>query len=135
MQRLGVEATLQVMQSVNASWSGMRALKKILGHFGIHLNLASEVAVKELANEFTVPLTYFRIHLNADKAANGKKTEALVSCSCIFDVLARDADAIMAGKLGTYKKRKFLKILIMEVAADVKEAQRTRMRQLPNSYI
>jgi hypothetical protein len=28
-QRLGVEATLQVMQSVNASWSGMRALKKI----------------------------------------------------------------------------------------------------------
>ena len=58
-----------------------------------------------------------------------------MSCSCIFDVLARDADAIMAGKLGTYKKRKFLKILIMEVAADVKEAQRTRMRQLPNSYI
>jgi hypothetical protein len=30
-QHLGVEATLQVMQSVNASWSGMRALKKLLG--------------------------------------------------------------------------------------------------------
>ena len=42
-QRLGIEATLQVMQSVNASWSGMRALKTILGHFGIHLNFASEV--------------------------------------------------------------------------------------------
>ena len=31
--RLGEEATLQVMQSVNASWSGMRALKKIFNHF------------------------------------------------------------------------------------------------------
>ena len=30
--RLGEEATLQVM-SVNASWSGMRALKKIFNHF------------------------------------------------------------------------------------------------------
>jgi len=35
--RLGEEATLQVMQSVNASWSGMRALKKIFNHFGIVL--------------------------------------------------------------------------------------------------
>jgi hypothetical protein len=45
------------MQSVSASWSGMRALKKLLGHFGIHLKLASEVALKEHVNEFTVPLT------------------------------------------------------------------------------
>jgi len=106
-QHLGVEATLQVTQSVNASWSGMRALKKLLGHFGIHLKLASEVAVKVHVNEFTVPLTYFRVHLDAGKAAKGVRTEALVSCCCIFDVLARDADAIMAGKLGTFKERTF----------------------------
>ena len=79
-----VEATLQVMQSVIASWSSMRALKKILGHLGIHLILASEVAVKGHVNGFTVPLTYFRVHLDADKAANGKKTEALVCRALAF---------------------------------------------------
>jgi hypothetical protein len=40
--RLGEEATLQVMQSVNASWSGMRALKKIFNHFGIVLKQKSK---------------------------------------------------------------------------------------------
>jgi hypothetical protein len=62
------------MQFVNTSWSGMRALKNILGHFGIHLQLASEqeVAVKGHVNEFTVPLPYFRVHLDAGKAAKGK---------------------------------------------------------------
>jgi hypothetical protein len=62
------------MQFVNTSWSGMRALKNILGHFGIHLKLASkqEVAVKGHVNEFTVPLPYFRVHLDAGKAAKGK---------------------------------------------------------------
>ena len=94
------------MQSVNASWSGMRALKKLRGHFGTHLKLSSEVAVKKHVNEFTVSLTYFRVHLDAGTAAKGKRTEALVSCCCIFDVLARDADAIMTGKLGTFKERR-----------------------------
>jgi hypothetical protein len=62
------------MQFVNTSWSGMQALKNILGHFGIHLQLASEqeVAVKGHVNEFTVPLPYFRVHLDAGKAAKGK---------------------------------------------------------------
>jgi hypothetical protein len=36
--RLGEEATLQV----NASWSGMRALKKIFNHFGIVLKQKSK---------------------------------------------------------------------------------------------
>jgi len=64
--------------------------------------------MKEHVNEFTVPLTYFRIHLDAGKAANGKKTEALVSSCCVLDVLARDADAVVAGNLGEYTERKFL---------------------------
>jgi len=59
---------------------------------------------------------------------------ARVSCSCIFDVLACDADATIAGKLGTYKKRKFLKILIMEVAVDAKEAQ-TREKTIFSSGV
>ena len=86
-------------------------------------------------------LRIFKLHRHAVRTHQElqyycvKKNEALVSCSCIFDVLARDADAIMAGKLGTFKKRKFLKILIMKVAVNVKEAQRIRMRQLPHSYI
>jgi hypothetical protein len=52
----------------------MQALKNILGHFGIHSQLASEqeVAVKGHVNEFTVPLPYFRVHLDAGKAAKGK---------------------------------------------------------------
>jgi hypothetical protein len=50
----------------------MRALRSILGHFGIHLKLASEVAVKEHVSEFTVPLMYFRVHLDAGKASKGK---------------------------------------------------------------
>ena len=60
------------MQFVNTSWSGMQALKNILGHFGIHSQLASEqeVAVKGHVNdnEFTVSLLYFRVHLDAGKA-------------------------------------------------------------------
>jgi len=49
-------------------------------------------------------------------------------------VLACDADATIAGKLGTYKKRKFLKILIMEVAVDAKEAQ-TREKTIFSSGV
>jgi hypothetical protein len=105
-QQLGVEATREVMHALNASWSGVRALKKTLNLFGVPLTFASEAAMKEHVNEFTVPLMYFRIHLDAGKAANGKKTEALVSCCCVLDVLARDADAIVAGNLGNHMKRK-----------------------------
>jgi hypothetical protein len=107
-QKLGVEATREVMHALNASWSGVRALKKTLNLFGVPLTFASEAAMKEHVNEFTVPLTYFRIHLDAGKAANGKKTEALVSSCCVLDVLARDADAVVAGNLGEYTERKFL---------------------------
>jgi len=78
-QHLGVEATLQVIQSVNASWSGTRALKKLLGHLGTHLKLTSEVAVKEHVNEFTVPLMYFRVHLDADRHSC-EESEPMRSC-------------------------------------------------------
>ncbi|MFO7834192.1 MAG: hypothetical protein R6V31_09105, partial [Halohasta sp.] len=74
-QRLGVEATLQVMKACHSSWTSMRALKRVLVHYGIHLKVASEAAVKEHVQEFSVEMAYFRAYLNG---AKGIKVEALV---------------------------------------------------------
>lgn len=104
---LSAEDTLQVMKALNGSWSSMRALKTVFSHKGVPVKLASEAAVKKVVNNFTVHMNYTRLLLDLGKAANGQQTEALVSYGSIFEIVVRDADAIGAGKMGTYKARTF----------------------------
>ena len=94
--RLDVEATLQAMQAVKASWSGLRNLRILLNHLGVHLKFASERNCKAALSAHQVSITYSEMPLGSGKARDNHTTMCLVCSSPVFEVLARDLDARVA---------------------------------------
>jgi len=104
--KLGVEETMQLMRSVNATWTGMRAFRTLNRHLGSPLGVAGERECKAFLEQFRVPTQYHRVKFVGGSLKAPCEVDTLLCTSDVHATVASDMDYVYSTP-GLWQDRRF----------------------------